>query len=122
MQILAIFTGLLGMLIGAIIGHRLTIGRDKRKEFNDATQGVREEIRIQISNPDGNIYLSLEQLDPLSEYFSGRQKNKYDKAVANYREVLSTGTYVDDMGCIIVQNNPKRYSALKVIQPLLARK
>ncbi len=67
MQILSIFTGLLGMLIGAILGHRLAIGRDQRKEFNEATQSVREKIRALIANPDRDLYLSPEKLEPLSE-------------------------------------------------------
>ena len=57
-------SGILGVFIGGFIGHRLALGRDKRKEFNSATQKVRQD--------------ALNQLDRISETSLGRTVNGSD--------------------------------------------
>lgn len=42
-------SGLVGLLIGLILGHRLALGRDKRKEFNDATSDIRKRLSSHIA-------------------------------------------------------------------------
>ena len=41
-------SGILGTLIGLYLGNRLALGRDKRKEFNDATLSLREKLPAHI--------------------------------------------------------------------------
>jgi hypothetical protein len=55
---------IISCLIGVFIGHRLAMGRDKRKEFNSATQKVRQ--------------YALSQLDRISETSLGRTVNGSD--------------------------------------------
>ncbi|MEH6384309.1 MAG: hypothetical protein V7780_06855 [Colwellia sp.] len=43
-----ILSGILGVLVGGLIGHRLALGRDKRKEFNDCIFPLREKLLHQI--------------------------------------------------------------------------
>ena len=56
-MIYPIITGLLGTLIGLFLGHRLSLGRDVRKEFNVATKELRS--------------IALRQLDVMSDELIG---------------------------------------------------
>lgn len=42
-----LLSGLLGVLIGGVIGHRLALGRDKRKEFNETSDSLFERLEKQ---------------------------------------------------------------------------
>jgi hypothetical protein len=49
-----ILSGMLGVFVGAIIGHWLSLGRDKRKEFNQATEIMRKTANIQLDSMEDN--------------------------------------------------------------------
>jgi hypothetical protein len=53
---LPIFTGLLGILIGALIGHRLSLGRDKRAEFNEVSSPLYKNLEHQRLLAKKGIY------------------------------------------------------------------
>ena len=53
---LSIITGLLGTLMGLIFGHKLSLGRDKRKEFNTAIMPLRETIIYQLQSLQNDVY------------------------------------------------------------------
>ena len=42
---------LLGALIGTFLGHRFSLGRDRRKEYNHATQPMRDLVTEYVVNP-----------------------------------------------------------------------
>ncbi|WP_412535951.1 hypothetical protein [Marinobacter sp. MIT932201] len=49
-------SGLVGLLVGLILGHRLALGRDKRKEFNEATSDIRKRLSAHIGYLEkGNV-------------------------------------------------------------------
>ena len=37
-----VFSGVFGVLLGGLLGHLFSLGRDKRKEFNLATESIRQ--------------------------------------------------------------------------------
>ena len=39
-----LLSGIMGLLLGALIGHRLALGRDKRKEFNQVVAPIYERL------------------------------------------------------------------------------
>jgi hypothetical protein len=47
----ALLWSLLTLLLGGILGHRLQLGRDRRKEFNEAAAPVRGWVLKQIESP-----------------------------------------------------------------------
>ncbi|MEZ8057184.1 hypothetical protein [Vibrio splendidus] len=49
-----IITGLLGVLVGSIIGHRFALGRDKRKEYNERAEKIRRCLLIEKSTLEGD--------------------------------------------------------------------
>lgn len=42
-----LITGLLGTLVGSILGHRLTLWRDKRKEYNERAEIIRRHLLLE---------------------------------------------------------------------------
>ncbi|MFA5323435.1 MAG: hypothetical protein WC373_12250 [Smithella sp.] len=46
---------LIGILIGYIIGNRLAIGRDRRKEFNDLINPIRADLMSIKIRPENNL-------------------------------------------------------------------
>jgi hypothetical protein len=37
-----VFSGIFGVLVGGLLGHLFSLGREKRKEFNSATESIRQ--------------------------------------------------------------------------------
>jgi hypothetical protein len=48
----------LTLLLGGLIGNRLALGRDKRKEYNDAVYPLREKLIHQIDDLSNQRYVS----------------------------------------------------------------
>ena len=88
--------GILNLLVGGLIGHKLAIIRDKRKEFNEISFPIRQELESQLDlikkkeNGFGGITrgipesISNKRFIALKLKIGIRQKNKFCKAVSNY--------------------------------------
>ena len=87
-EMLATITGLLGVFVGAIIGNRLAIGRDKRKEFNALADPIRLKLNAQIENNGKAFSASKEDLTILKDHISFLKKGKYEKAKNEYLACL----------------------------------
>lgn len=85
--------GVISGLTGLFFGHRLNLGRDRRKEFNDAIQPLRETL-----NKGGNI--TKEMIYTL-ESKTGKASTKIVKTFNNeYQTALALPTtqYIDLFG------------------------
>src|SRR5690554_7826198 len=51
-------SGILGVCVGLFFGHRLALGRDKRKEFNEATEPLRDKLRGHIQSLERRVVVS----------------------------------------------------------------
>lgn len=80
--------GLASALIGYLVGNWLTIGRDRRKEFNDLVAPMRKSLLYIRDNP---ISASLTR-DSMITFTLIREKLPYwkrsgfDKAIDNYKQ------------------------------------
>ncbi|KAF0216564.1 MAG: hypothetical protein FD174_3658 [Geobacteraceae bacterium] len=67
-------------LFGYLLGNWFTIGRDRRKEFNEAAEALFRELTNESINPDFNTFRRR-----LSWY----EKKRLNKCVTEYKEARS---------------------------------
>jgi hypothetical protein len=84
--------GVLGLLVGGLLGHRLAIRRDKRQEFNAVAIPVIQsllEMEEQLGAGFLNKRLDLGSLDHVKPYLRERQRLKLQVLVADYQRSLA---------------------------------
>jgi len=89
--------GFISMLIGGLVGHRLTYWRDRRKEFADAVQPIRARL---IKDRSHNHYslLSSVEIDLLNRLLPFRKRRGFRAAVASYETSINDNTAQDSIG------------------------
>ena len=93
------FFPLVTLLLGFLIGHRLAIGRDRRKEFNAASDEFRRifnQAIVDIRDDDTTAFINIFSLDKdriknhrvaylnFRHYLRGECRNQYDDAWNQY--------------------------------------
>ncbi|WP_274057887.1 hypothetical protein [Vibrio parahaemolyticus] len=86
-----------GMLVGGLIGHRLALGRDKRKEYNDAIRPLKSLVSKTSRSPLKGS-LTRESIDAVEHYVSPRVYVKLVEALNEYREKMAETTQTDGWG------------------------
>lgn len=80
-----------GLLVGGFIGHRLALGRDKRKEFNQVAAPVYERL-IQAEEQAQNGYVWAKWNDAdisrLKPHLTRSERRKLDSLIENYHEAI----------------------------------
>lgn len=73
-------------VLGLLLGHRLALGRDKRKEFNEAAQPVREWLLQEASEPSPyRKQPSRLEMDTFVSCLSSRDRSRFNAALQDYR-------------------------------------
>lgn len=72
-------TGFLGVLVGGLITHRFSLGREKRKEHNELMLPLKKRVSASIDNPYDKI--EKEDISPIRHLVSPKQ---YDSIMAIY--------------------------------------
>lgn len=124
---LAIFTGLLGTLFGLILGNRLALGRDRRREFNDVACPIHENLAKQLITINaGNFPTSANELTSMSfvglkSHLAQPKVKKLDVAIKNYEEAKANcGSYFEG---IYSFHTPKiLVGAIEELQKYVVRK
>lgn len=73
-----LISGLLGVLIGGFIGHRLALGRDKRIEYNSVVRPLKQQILEHIDALDSgrpHLYITNEAISKVRCWIPGKQFN-----------------------------------------------
>lgn len=86
-----LLAGLLGVLIGAFLGHRFSLGRDKRREYNKAISPFLEYLyQIEGQAEKGHIWSEINEPDllKLKIVLPKRKVKKLDKLISDYQESL----------------------------------
>ena len=84
-------------VLGLLLGHRLAIGRDKRKEFNEAALPIRGWLIEQDNRLQDGRFDHYEgspsplQMDTFVSCLSARERDRFVAVLEDYREETSKG-------------------------------
>ena len=85
--------GLLGLLLGGLLGHRLAIWRDKRREFNEVAAPLVQNL-IEIEEQLAAEYLwkrlDMAHVGKLKPYLSDTERKKLQGLVSGFEDALIT--------------------------------
>ncbi|WP_102795131.1 hypothetical protein [Bowmanella denitrificans] len=93
--------GIVGILIGGLVGNRLAIGRDRRKEYNEIADALHERLENQaLTAQKGQFPNDANSLDnasfiPLRRKLSNRQNRKLDAAIEDYASSKQQCGYIE---------------------------
>lgn len=86
-----LLAGFLGVLIGAFLGHRFSLDRDKRKEYNQAVTPFLEYMyKIEEQANNGHIWSKINEPDLLKVKMALSRRNlkKFEMLMNSYYESL----------------------------------
>lgn len=95
-----LLSGLVGVLIGGLLGHWLSIGRDRRREFNENAAVLYRALEVQRLNLlDGNgpgPMVPAIEFCQIRRMLPRRKRASLDSALEDYEEAgRSCGRFVD---------------------------
>ena len=91
-----ILISIVSCLIGVLIGHRFSLLRDHRIEFNTVSEPIFEELEKQLFLIRAGIYpneselLSQYSLIRFKRFLSPRKRKKFEMALERYEKALKT--------------------------------
>ena len=104
----SIIVGLFTFCIGLILGHRLALGRDLRKEFNETTNETYFELIRSIKNDStGGIKIDCIRIEHYMPWYSRRS---FRKCVERYQSSIQghgASTYHVETGTVSVDEVAK---------------
>ena len=96
---------LLTFLLGLIIGNRLAISRDRRKEFNDFVQPIRSWLLLELDDPSPYRKAPTKiEIDNFVHYLPIWKRKKFITNLNELNKVREQNSYVDDLGQVFYQN------------------
>lgn len=109
-----LLSGILGLLIGGLIGHRLALGRDKRLEFNEAAAPLQEAlIQTEDRARQGFAWKAWSDKDVsrLKPYLSDRERDKLDELIQKYQDAWGNA-HIQDQSFGDMKPVPEKYPEL----------
>lgn len=102
-------TGLLSFLtflLGLLLGNWLAIGRDKRKEFNEAVTPIRGWLLRARDKPSPyDRWPSEQEVDRFIHYLLPWQRSGFKKRLRRYQQLHSTLQIQDSVGQVFYSEN-----------------
>lgn len=92
---------LLTFLLGLLLGNWLAIGRDKRKEFNEAAAPVLGWLLKAKESPSPySSWPSSQEIDRFIHYLRPGQRSKFLSRLATYKTLHETMQVQDELGSV----------------------
>ena len=108
----ASLVSLLTFAAGLWLGHKLTLTRDIRKEFNSAAQPIREwSLRLQNPSHFPPTKPSEIEIDLFRQYLPARKQKSFNSLLAQYDSVASKQARTDS-------TNSTYYEDLSEMKPI----
>ena len=99
--------------LGLFLGHRLNLGRELRKEFNDAAIPIRKWILDEIKNPSPYFKSPTDiELDTFVHYLPWWKRGGFNKAYARQKDEREKATARDSIGGVFYNDNKHIIKAL----------
>ena len=97
-----IIVGLFTFAAGLLLGHRLSLGREKRKEFNEAVQPIRKYILAEIDSPSAyRKPPSKAELDVVIHCMWWHQRYRFQKALNAFYEKKKEAEVRNELGEVL---------------------
>ncbi|HCZ9602881.1 TPA: hypothetical protein O4H83_001140 [Vibrio cholerae] len=115
-----IFTGVFGVLTGALLGHRFALSRDKRKEHNEVVVPLKRAIQESVNKPS-SYGVDAALVHAVQFKISDTRYHKLTKEYGKYSELMREAIYPDDWGVPQLKNEfvPKIVDSLNKMDSLL---
>lgn len=112
----------LGLFLGLFLGHRLTLRRDRRREFNDLADRLFVRLDSIERFPDPSRH-SLGNTGILLRRHLGRYRRwRYNRALARYNQAISRDNqYHDALGQVWYTDEEKIRQAVRTLKKVLHR-
>lgn len=105
MGALDIIVPVITLILGLLLGHKLSLGRDKRKEFNDIATPIYIKLENQLDRANSNLYpvidaskISQEEITRLKRAISKQKSNKLQETYEHYNSALRDCGYFTEFG------------------------
>lgn len=107
----------LSFFLGLILGHWLALGRDKRKELNDAVAPVRAWVARQLMNPDSDLWPppGVAELDAMHQRLSKSDSARFSAAWTSVLLAYAKARSVDSWGAAVFAPTDEGLEALRVL-------
>lgn len=117
------YLSLLTFFLGLFLGHRLTLGRDRRKEFNEIVQPIRDVLLKERESPTPySVSPSKIDADRLESVLHCWQRRAFRNSWLAYGKSKQEGVYQDSVGQCFYQTTESVVSSIDKVLRYTRRK
>lgn len=114
----SVLISLLTFLIGLLVGNRLAIDRDKRKEFNEAVQPIRAWLLNEVAQPSPYRQRpNAVQIDVFVSYLPFWKRRGFRKAYKRQDCARQNAMEKDSMGSVFYKDDSYIKECLNALLP-----